>query len=142
MKEPIFTYEDGHAKCIAEDSLGRKFIGEAWCAEEDKDFENIMTGSTIAEKRAQIQAARVYRDDLKIKLRALNQLYYTMKNSTHFNPKSYENKMLHKQIRLLSGDLEIAKHQLAVLKLDLYNYINDKEILYIKLRKRRNAENQ
>jgi len=137
MKEPTFYYKDGYAKCVAEDDMGRVFMGEAWCADEDKDFESMIMGSTIAEMRAQIAAAKTYRDDLKIKLSALNQLYYSMKHSKQFNPKSYENKMLHRQIKLIEGDLEIAKHQLAVLKLDLFEYINDKDAYHQKIRKMR-----
>ena len=140
MKEPKFTYENGHAVCETVDSMGRIIKGEAWCAEEDKDFESMIMGSTIAEMRAQIAAAKTYRDDLKIKLKALKQLYYSMKMSKQFNPKSYENIMLHRQIRLLENDLSIAKHQLAVLKLDLYDYINDKDLYHQRIRKMR-AEN-
>ena len=139
MKSPIFTYKDGYARCETEDNLGRKFIGEARCADEDKDFESILMGSTIAEMRAQIEAAKTYRNDLKIKLSALKQLYYSMNQSKQFNPKSYENKMLHRQIKLIEADLEIAIHQLAVLKLDLYEYINDKDQLHQRLRKKRDA---
>lgn len=141
MKEPIFYYRNGYAKCLAEDDMGRVFIGEAWCADEDKDFESMIMGSTIAEMRAQIEAAKTYRDDLKIKLSALNQLYYSMKHSKQFNPKSYENKMLHRQIKLLENDLSIAKHQLAVLKLDLFEYINDKDQLHKKIKENRSAPN-
>jgi len=137
MKEPTFYYKDGYAKCTAEDDMGRVFIGEAWCAEEDKDFESMIMGSTIAEMRARIAAAKTYRDDLKIKLSALNQLYYSMKHSKQFNPKSYENIMLHRQIKMIKNDLEIAKHQLAVLKLDLYEYINMKDEHHKKIRKMR-----
>lgn len=137
MKEPVFTYENGHAICCTEDKFGRTIKGEAWCSPEDKDFESVLMGSTIAEMRAQIAAAKMYRDDLKIKLSALNQLYYSMKCSKKFNPKSYENIMLHRQIRLIENDLAIAKHQLAVLQLDLYDYINDKDALHQKIRKNR-----
>lgn len=137
MKEPVFTYENGHAICCTEDKFGRTIKGEAWCSPEDKDFESILMGSTIAEMRAQIAAAKMYRDDLKIKLSALNQLLYSMNQSQHFDPHSYQAKMLYRQIRLIKDDLNIAKHQLAVLKLDLYDYINDKDALHQKLRKNR-----
>ncbi len=139
MKEPKFTYENGHAVCETVDSMGRIIRGEAWCAEEDKEFENSLTGSSIAEMRAQIAAAKMYRDDLKIKLSALNQLLYSMNQSNKFRPKGYEATMLYHQIYLTKNDLEIAKHQLAILKLELYDYINDKETLYQKIRKNRNA---
>ena len=139
MKEPKFTYENGHAVCETVDNMGRIIKGEAWCAEEDKEFENSLTGSSIAEMRAQIAAAKMYRDDLKIKLSALNQLLYSMNQSYKFRPRSYEATMLYHQIYLTKNDLEIAKHQLAILKLELYDYINDKETLYQKIRKNRNA---
>ena len=132
MKEPIFKYKDGHATCETRDSLGRVFKGEAWCAEEDKQFESQIMGGTIAEMRARIEAARTYRDDLKIKLSALKQYYYSIKQSKRFNPDSYEVKMLHRQMNILKSDLEIAVHQLAVLKLDLYEYIRDKDELHKK----------
>ena len=134
---PIFTYENGYATCSVTDSLGRVFKGEAHCADEDRDFESALIGGTIAEMRAQIQAAKTYRDDLKIKIQALKQYYYSIKNSKHFNPKSYEAKMLYRQMSLLNNDLEIAKHQLAVLKLNLYEYIRDKDEFHAKMRKSR-----
>ncbi len=137
MKKPIFEYENGHATCIAEDNMGRKFIGEAWCAPEDEDMKSELVGCTIAEYRAQIAAATAYRNDLKIKLAALKQLFYSMKHSTKYNPKSYEASMMWRQINLTKNDLEIAKHQLAVLKLDLFEYINDKEAFYKAIRKKR-----
>ena len=138
--EPTFRYENGHAICETRDSMGRIYKGEAWCAPEDADVESALVGENIAEMRAQIAAAKTYRDDLKIKISALKQLYYNMKHSTHFNPKSYEAIMLYKQIKLHEEDLEIAKHQLAVLKLDLYEFLRDKEEFYQKLRKHRKNE--
>ena len=62
-----------------------------------------------------------------------------MHQSYKFRPRSYEATMLYLQIYLTKNDLEIAKHQLAILKLELYDYINDKETLYQKIRKNRNA---
>lgn len=140
MKQPIFEYKDGHAKCITEDEMGRRFCGEAFCSKEDKDFENEVTGLTIAEYRAQIAAARTYRNDLKIKIAALKQLLYSMNQSGNFNPKSYEAKMLYRQLKLHREDLQIAIHQVAVLKLELNNYINEKEIFYQRARKLRQRE--
>ena len=61
-----------------------------------------------------------------------------MKHSSHFNPKSYEAKMLFKQMKRTQEDLDIAIHQLAVLKVELYEFIQDKETFYQKLRKARN----
>lgn len=137
MKEPIFEYKDNYTKCTVIDNLGREFVGEAHCHPDDKDFDSQITGSTIAEMRARIAAARTYRDDLKIKLAALNQLMYSMEQSSKFNRKSYEAKMLYRQIRLMKDDLDIAKHQLAVLKLDLFEYMQSKDEVHKYLRKHR-----
>ena len=140
MKEPIFKYENETTICEVIDNMGRVFKGESHCHPDDKDFESLITGGTIAESRARIAAARTYRDDLKIKLSVLRQLYYCMKQSSHFNENSYETKMLLRQIRLLKDDLEIAKHQLAVLKLELYEYIRDKDEIHKYLRQSKNNE--
>lgn len=140
MKKPIYEYKDGCATCIAEDSMGRKFIGKAYCAKEDEDFQNELTGLTIAEMRAKIEAVKTYRNDLKIKLSALNQLLYSMNQSQYFDPKSYQAKMLYRQIKSLKFDLDIAKHQLASSKLDLYEFIRDKEEMYQRIRKKRERD--
>ena len=141
-REPIFTYNDSGNFCSCEvrDSLGRVFKGEAHCHPKDEDYKSYLTGGTIAEARAQIAAATAYRNDLKIKLAALRQYYYSICQSKHFNKDSYEVKMLFRQIKLLESDLEIAKHQLAVLKLDLFEYLNNKEYTYNMLRKHRNEK--
>lgn len=138
MNKPIFTYENGHAVCTTRDAMGREFKGEAWCAKEDLDMESKITGLSIAESRAQIAAATAYRNDLRVRLSALKQLYYSMNKSKSFNPKSYENKMLQRQIKLTENDLSIAIHQLAVLKVNLYEYLNGKESFYKQVRDSRN----
>jgi len=134
-KEPKFIYKDGTTICEVTDNMGRIFRGESNCHPDDKDFESPITGGVIAEFRAQIAVAKTYRDDLKIKLSALRQLYSCIKQSNNFNRNSYETKMLLRQISLTTQDLDIAKHQLAVLKLDLYNYISDKDKIHQYLRK-------
>ena len=73
MKKPIYEYKDGCATCIAEDSMGRKFIGKAYCAKEDEDFQSELTGLTIAEMRAEIEAAKTYRDDLNAMTAIINE---------------------------------------------------------------------
>lgn len=135
MKEPVFKKENNVTICEVTDNLGRIFRGEARCHPDDKDFESPITGGVIAEMRARIEVARTYRNDLRVKLAALNQLLYSMNKSSHFSKDSYEAKMLYRQIRLVKDDLEIAKHQLAVLKVDLFEYINEKERVHKYLRK-------
>lgn len=93
--EPIFEWdeESGLASCILTDGQ-HYYTGIAQCHYDDIDMKSEKTGCEIAFRRAKIHAMQDYRDSLKTKLSALNQLYYSMKHSTHFDEKSYENKML------------------------------------------------
>ena len=111
---PIFNWdaESGIASCIL--SNGEKvFTGFAHCHPDDVDMKGEKTGCEIALRRAKINALRGYRDELKTKLAALNQLYYSMNTSKRFNEKSYENKMLQRQIRQINFDLATTKEMIA-----------------------------
>lgn len=95
------------------------------------------TGCEIAFRRAKIHAMQDYKNELKIKLSALNQLYYSMKHSTHFDEKSYENKMLQRQIRLINLDLDTAKEIITTEQKNLKEYIDNKDNFYKNTRARR-----
>lgn len=95
------------------------------------------TGCEIAFRRAKIHAMQDYKNELKIKLSALNQLYYSMKHSTHFDEKSYENKMLQRQIRLINLDLDTAKEIITTEQKNLKEYIDNKDNFYKNTRVRR-----
>ena len=113
------------------------FVGSAQCCKEDTEFKSEIFGEALAENRATRQYFAFIRDNEVIPaLKALNQLYYSMKHSTQFNPKSYEAKMLFRQIKLQEEDLAILKslikdlrNQEQLLKKSLENtkkYINKK----------------
>lgn len=128
--------EAGIAGCTIEDEHGNKFYGGALCHPDDEDMKSKLAGQTIAEMRAMTQALRFKRDnELKPQLRVLKQLYYAMNRSKHFNPKSYENYMLYRQIRRTENDLATIKQELVQLKQSLSRYLSDKEICHAKLRK-------
>ncbi len=136
--EPIFSWEEesGIASCILSD--GEKiYTGFAQCHPDDGDMKGQKTGCEIAFRRARINALRGYRDELKIKLAALNQLYHSMDMSHCFNPKSYENKMLQRQIRMTKFDLDTTKEMIATEKQNLNAYIKEKDDFYRKTRARR-----
>ena len=136
-KEPKFTYKDNYTKCeVIDDKYGRKYIGEAYCHPNDADFQSLITGSTIAEMRALINTMVAYKNDLRIKLEALHQLYYSMNQSKKFNKESYEAKMLFRQIKLLKQDLSAAKEQIELYKQDLSTYMEDKDNVYKYLRQK------
>ena len=139
---PIFNWdaEASIASCILSD--GEKiFTGFAQCHPDDMDMSSEKTGCEIALRRAKINALRGYRDELKIKLSALNQLYYSMNTSKHFNAKSYENKMLQRQIRQINFDLATTKEMIATEQQNLIAYIKSKDVFYTQTRKRRQKAN-
>lgn len=137
-RQPIFEWneESGVASCIL--TNGQKcYVGTAQCHSEDEDMQSEKTGCEIAFKRARIKVWQGYRDELKIKFAALNQLYYSMKHSSHFNEKSYENKMLQRQINLIKFDLDTIKEMIDYERKELRDYIKNKDIFYNKVRERR-----
>lgn len=140
--EPIFNWDEeaGIASCILSD--GEKvYTGFAQCHPDDEDMKGEKTGCEIALKRAKINALRGYRDELKIRLSALNQYYYSMNMSYRFNEKSYENKMLQRQIRQIKFDLDTTKEIIATEELSLRAYIKSKDVFYTQTRKRRQKAN-
>lgn len=140
--EPIFNWDEeaGIASCILSD--GEKvYTGFAQCHPDDEDMKGQKTGCEIAFRRARINALRGYRDELKIRLSTLNQLYHSMNISYRFNEKSYENKMLQRQIRQINFDLATAKEMIATEQENLRTYIKEKDEFYTKTRMRRNKAN-
>lgn len=136
--KPIFNWdeESGISSCILTD--GEKvYTGFAQCHPDDIDMKGQKTGCEIAFRRARINALRGYRDELKIKLATLNQLYYSMNTSHHFNEKSYENRMLQRQLRMIKFDLDTTKEMIAMEEKNLRAYIKEKNDFYVKTRERR-----
>ena len=87
-----------------------------------------LTGQTIAEYRATIKYLQFIRDcELQPQLKALKQLYYSMNHSKYFSPKSYEAKMLYRQINILQEDLKENKYLIDFTKAQLEAYIVGKE---------------
>lgn len=140
--EPIFHWDEntGVSSCLLSD--GEKvYTGFAHCHPDDEDMKGEKTGCEIALRRAKIAALRGYRDELKIRLSALNQYYHSMNMSHRFNEKSYENKMLQRQIRQIKFDLDTTKEMIATEELSLRTYIKSKDVFYTQTRKRRQKAN-
>lgn len=128
-KQPEYSWSEryGTASC----TLFYKqyeFTGVANCHPDDQDMMSKLTGQTIAEYRATIKYLRFIRDcELQPQLKALKQLYYSMKHSKYFDPKSYEAKMLYRQINILKEDLKENKYLIDLTKTQLEAYIVGKE---------------
>lgn len=136
MDQPEFTYENGISVCSISDNKGHLFIGQAFCHPDDADVMSEYTGCEIAYRRARIKALRFQRDELKVQLQTLNSLYYQMNKSLKFNPHSYENKMLQRNIHRTTEDLATIKEMIAIAQLDLEGYIKNKEKVTKYLRER------
>jgi hypothetical protein len=137
--KPIFHYdkETGCSTCVIETKYG-KFSGTACCHPDDMDMASEKVGCEIAYCRAAIDSLKYERDNvISPSLKALKQLYYSMKHSKKFNPKGYENKMLQRQIKNWECDLttinDIIKNEEEWLK----KYIKIKEELYQNVRNSR-----
>lgn len=140
--EPIFNWdpETGLASCILSDG-SHVFTGFAQCHQDDMDMSSEKTGCEIALRRAKINALKEYKKELKISLKALNQLYYSMNKSSHFNEKSYENRMLRRQINRINFDLATVKEMIATEKQELRDYLQKKDEFYTKIRRIRKKDN-
>ena len=133
-----FIYEDNIATCILT-YKGAEFRGVAYCHPDDEDFASERVGLSIAECRANIAFLRHIRDnEIKSQLRVLNHLIANMKNSKHYNPISYEMKMLRSQVRVIEKDLAAINNAIADERKFLKDYIDGKDKLFKKLR----AKNQ
>ena len=122
------------------------FTGEAHCHPDDQDMMSKLTGQTIAEYRATLKYLRFIRDcEIQPQLKSLKQLYYSINRSKYFNTKSYETKMLFRQINILEEDLKETKYLINVIKKELTAYLNIKEHDHATLRnflkKRKLVEN-
>lgn len=139
-KEPHFEWDEnmGQATCIIEDSQQRVYFGMATCHGDDADMKSRRTGEEIAFRRARMDYLRQMRDDTLLELKALNQLYYSMNTSKRFNPKSYENIMLQRQIRAKTFDLDTIKEMLASERESLKKFIDEKDNFYKQVRAHRN----
>ena len=131
---------NGIASCIIHN--GDKFYtGTARCHPDDNDMLSEKTGCEIAFHRAKINLLREYRNEIKIKLNALNQLYYSMNMSKNFNEKSYEYKMLKRQINMYTFDLETIKEDIENEQQKLRKYLADKDKFYNHIRANRQKDN-
>jgi len=98
--------ETGKAIVKVEDNMGHTFIGVAQCHPDDMDIKSKNLGLELADIRARLNAIRHIRDnEIKPALKMLKHLQSTMEKSKRYNPKSYEARMLRRQIHMHQSDL-------------------------------------
>lgn len=138
ISDASFEYTGGHACCTLR-YKGLEFVGEATCHPDDMDMESERVGLSIAETRALIKVKCFVRDfEIKPQLKILKHLCSNMKSSTHYNPNSYEAKMVQSQLHAVENDLATISNDIADERKFLKDYLAGKEKLYQRLR----AKNQ
>lgn len=139
MKQPIFEWrpQEGIATCTIFDSDNNSHIGIAECHPDDADMMSEKTGFHIAHQRATIEAYKAYKKKCSIELKALKQLYYSMKHSKKFNNKSYESIMLYRQMKIKEEDIAAANSLISATKMNLKMFISQKDEFYRIIRQRR-----
>lgn len=148
LKDPSFDWDEENktARCsinVGSEEFPQLLVGTAVCAPEDYDMCNEKTGCDIAYHRVIIKLLKWYKQyDIKPRLEALKKLYYSMKMSNQFNPKSYENKMLQRQIRQIQNELDVTNDFLAERKQILNSYLQEKETFYQKIRSFRRVQEE
>ena len=120
---------------------GQYFTGIAHCSPEDIDMQNELTGIKIASSRAIIKLFQYRRNELKHKLAALNQLYYSVNKSKKYNSHGYMENMLEHQRQQIQNELDIMKDALKDEQEELKQYIDNKDKFYKRVRANRNKDN-
>lgn len=141
-KKPSTSWDEelGIATCTIY-YKNEEFLGSAICADEDRDMMSEKTGLAIAESRAYILYLQYRRNvEIKNELRGLNQLYYTMKHSTHFNPDSYEARSLMRQIKIRETDMETLRQLINIERNTLTTFIIKKDKFYKAVRENRKGK--
>lgn len=122
---------------------GQEFIGKAFCHPDDKDMVNELTGLSIAEGRATIKLLKHYRKNVvKPQIAILEQLWATMEQGKYFDKKSPYVRLVRRQIASLKNTEANLRCDIENIRKSIYDYINDKEEFYKKIRSKREAENK
>ena len=127
--EFVFDEENGTTICVMKYD-NRDFMGTAVCAPEDMDYLSKKTGQEIAFNRASIEILKYDKFCLTQELKGLKSLYYSIKHSKKYNPKSYEAIMLRHQINMRENDIAQLKVDIKTTQQYIKNYIDQKDKAY------------
>ena len=142
MKDIVEHWDSEHgvARCIThyETSCGTELngIGIAERSKEDNEFVSELTGTVIAEYRAQIDLIKkINRYEIRPAIAALKHVYCTMQHSKRYNSKSYEAIRLKKELAHLLDELEENKIAIKNIQEDLATYMQRKDDFYQSIKK-------
>lgn len=138
VKEPYFEKQDHAYLCGIVDDIGNIFIGEAKCHPDDQDLESELVGYSIASKRAVLRILKHHvKNELRPTLKTFNHLYDSMRQSKHFNYKSYEAKRIYRTIKDIEEEINTFKEMIKNTEEELKEYIISKDNLRTKIREMR-----
>lgn len=126
----------GTATCILKTRRGT-YCGIAECSVVDTDMKSEKTGQEIALRKATIEALKDVIKEYRLKLKTLNQFYYTVNKSKYFNDQDYVPRRLVLLISKIEKDIENLKAQIEYEKNSLKEYTESKDEFYKKIRKNR-----
>lgn len=125
----------GHMVCVLEDTNSNQvFMGEAYCSEEDVDMMSRRTGEHIAYSRATIKYYKNEVKNYKEQLKGLNNLYYSVNLSKHYDRKGYMEHMLYRQINIIKNKIQDTKQKISMIEDSLKEYIIEKDKIYKQIR--------
>ena len=133
-REIFETYDEvlGLSQCVifykTKGGVTLTAVGQATCHPKDEQFKSKLTGSIIAEYRAEIALLRQINDyELKPGIVALKHVYCTMRHSKSFDPKSYECVRIKRELAHLLDELEENKMAIKSIQDCLHTYLEEKD---------------
>lgn len=117
------------------------FVGTAKCHPQDYDFENKLTGEHYSYMRTVIKEAQQVRDEYKQQLKILKHVYSLFEQNNQIDLHSQECYYVKKQIENVQNNINEFKELIGALKENLYLTIENKNEMYIKIRKARVGNN-
>ena len=117
----------GESACLIADKLCTH-CGIAVCHPEDEPFKSERVGLSIAEARAEIAALKhLWKNELLPGLKALSHLQTNIKTSKFYNPKSYEARMLRRQVAIKEAEINAVKQEIDVIQASLDAYLKARD---------------
>ena len=125
------------AKCEIQDH-DMRFVGEAKCHSDDKEFVSSITGGYIAEGRAYIKMYQHTKNFVvKPQIDILQYMLNSIKQNKYYNPKSMAVIKIEQELARKKSEYEQLKKTIETEKNNLKTYIADKDKLHKYLGKKK-----
>lgn len=137
IKETEFVETNNTTYCILTCKGGVSVIGYAFCAKEDRDFKSSLVGKEISYKRAKIELLNyIIENDLNPQIKVLKHLENAI-NTRGDKKKTRGDKLILRELNRTLQYKDELQETIKSIKAYLRNYIDEKDIVYQKLRENR-----